>query len=679
MGFYIRKSVSAGPFRFNLSKSGVGISTGIPGFRLSSGPRGNYVHMGRHGLYYRATLADGHGGKAKTSAALSHLHPSLPVVGDASIRMDDPKGASVQALKPTGDGDLVDQLNDSASKVGLALPVAVLAFVASLFFMPWGLILWAVAIPGVWWLALRDRARRTVVVFYDINNSHADWYQRNVDAWSQLRSAQGLWRVVQSRQTAGAYQAKVNAGAGTLLSRVPIQISVGNPKYFATNVLVPTLVSGKVKLHFLPDRILVSERKRFTDVSYDSLRATSSLIRFIESGTVPRDALVVGQTWQYVNKNGGPDRRFNNNRQLPVVQYAELSLTSAAGFRWDLQASLAKALQNCAAVIEDRPETPLVAETDVEHFGSSIEPIALASDSALQSERGSAVGASSDPKSESSEDISGQRRSGWKPTASTWAVGVAALLLGFFFWIGAGFGAFLIVLSLFALPTAIVALAAHRPTWMKLPTSGLSPKIALSAAIASLILGGVISGITPHSARPVKAERASSRISLADFTGDSAPAASKGITSAGLTVKLVTEDGSPVPDSWAGWTVVTESPSPGATLSPDTTVTITLRPPARSSATATPTVTPAPTAVPSSSAAPAPAPVQPIAPAPVQPVVPAPVVPVAPAPAPGPLVTPGAFCPNESLGVVGHSAAGKTYTCGGHGADANGHLHWNTD
>jgi hypothetical protein len=38
MGFYIRKSVSVGPFRFNLSKSGIGVSTGIMGFRVGSGP-----------------------------------------------------------------------------------------------------------------------------------------------------------------------------------------------------------------------------------------------------------------------------------------------------------------------------------------------------------------------------------------------------------------------------------------------------------------------------------------------------------------------------------------------------------------------------------------------------------------------------------------------------------------
>ncbi|QOK83482.1 DUF4236 domain-containing protein [Ralstonia solanacearum] len=47
MGFYVRQSVKVGPLRFNFSKSGVGVSTGVKGIRIGTGPRGNYIHMGR--------------------------------------------------------------------------------------------------------------------------------------------------------------------------------------------------------------------------------------------------------------------------------------------------------------------------------------------------------------------------------------------------------------------------------------------------------------------------------------------------------------------------------------------------------------------------------------------------------------------------------------------------------
>ena len=62
MGFYIRKAFSAGPIRFNLSKSGIGISAGVTGARIGRSPGGRtYVHGGRWGLYYRKTLSSGSG------------------------------------------------------------------------------------------------------------------------------------------------------------------------------------------------------------------------------------------------------------------------------------------------------------------------------------------------------------------------------------------------------------------------------------------------------------------------------------------------------------------------------------------------------------------------------------------------------------------------------------------
>src|SRR4051794_17727267 len=94
MGFYIRKSISAGPFRFNLSKSGVGLSVGVRGLRVGTGPRGHYVHAGLGGLYYRSSI--GRAGQARsrvhadcdllptyhdqTTAPPSFYHPTVDMV-----------------------------------------------------------------------------------------------------------------------------------------------------------------------------------------------------------------------------------------------------------------------------------------------------------------------------------------------------------------------------------------------------------------------------------------------------------------------------------------------------------------------------------------------------------------------------------------------------------------------
>lgn len=88
MGFYFRKSIRVGPLRFNLSKGGIDVSAGIPGFRVGTGPRGNYVQMGARGIYYRTTLPSGRSEHSVVPPVAPHfqgemrtaLPPSMPPV-----------------------------------------------------------------------------------------------------------------------------------------------------------------------------------------------------------------------------------------------------------------------------------------------------------------------------------------------------------------------------------------------------------------------------------------------------------------------------------------------------------------------------------------------------------------------------------------------------------------------
>ena len=74
-------------------------------------------------------------------------------------------------------------------------------------------------------------------------------------------------------------------------------------------------------------------------MSYRDLRVSIRDQRFIESDGVPSDAKVVDRTWKYVNKKGGPDRRFKDNRELPICLYEEIALSSDTGLNELLQIS----------------------------------------------------------------------------------------------------------------------------------------------------------------------------------------------------------------------------------------------------------------------------------------------------------------------------------------------------
>src|SRR6201999_1831847 len=81
-----------------------------------------------------------------------------------------------------------------------------------------------------------------------------------------------------------------------------------------------------------------------------------------------------------------------------------------------------------------------------------------------------------------------------RPGVSTWIVGGIAALLCLIYGITGGVGAVLIVLSLFVFPTALVAMASHRRTWMRLPTGKRLSKFLAFAAAVAFVLGCVVVG-----------------------------------------------------------------------------------------------------------------------------------------------------------------------------------------
>ena len=110
MGFYIRKSLSVGPFRFNLSKSGIGLSAGIRGLRVGTGPRGNYVHMGRGGIYFRQTLPS-------SSSSDTHSIPSqVPQEQASSIEFQEIDSGSVSQMVDSSSVALLEEINSKVRK-----------------------------------------------------------------------------------------------------------------------------------------------------------------------------------------------------------------------------------------------------------------------------------------------------------------------------------------------------------------------------------------------------------------------------------------------------------------------------------------------------------------------------------------------------------------------------------
>jgi len=233
----------------------------------------------------------------------------------------------VQHLVVAHPSDLLTQIQTASHTRRIwpwaAAVLAILALIAA----PYSLALLLPGVPAVLWLRQRDIPRRSVVVFYQVEDAPAAKYEHFTGSSGFVSPVQRVWQVEAEGALHTPYQRKVNAGASRLIQR-----RAGSVDHIA----VPSIHGTDRSIYFLP---------------YSAVSAHMQPQRFIESEPPPTDAQCVDTTWQYTNKSGGPDRRFKNNRQLPVMLYGRLTLTTPQGLLmvWDLSrpdvaASLAEAL-----------------------------------------------------------------------------------------------------------------------------------------------------------------------------------------------------------------------------------------------------------------------------------------------------------------------------------------------
>ena len=156
---------------------------------------------------------------------------------------------------------------------------------------------------------------------------------------------------------------KRNAGATRLASRKKISPRLACPRSVRGSVKFPAFRTGSQELYFLPDAVLLAKGRDTAVVSYQELRFSNRTVSFIEGGPIPGDAVITGHTWRYVNKSGGPDRRFNDNRELAVCAYGELEFFSESGVNCVIQYSKNDAADRFARAIEilSRPESRIVS------------------------------------------------------------------------------------------------------------------------------------------------------------------------------------------------------------------------------------------------------------------------------------------------------------------------------
>ena len=166
-----------------------------------------------------------------------------------------------------------------------------------------------VAVALFLWVARWEWKRRPVCVEYALDGSGQQAYQELVHSLNELGSCRRAWVVGTS---------------------APVLVGSGAPPWLKADITVSAIMAGGQTLYFLPDSLLVYNSNGFADIAYEDVSVSCGTIRVTEESP-PSDAQIVDRVWLHQRVNGGPDRRYRYNPQLPVCLYGEMKIASARG------------------------------------------------------------------------------------------------------------------------------------------------------------------------------------------------------------------------------------------------------------------------------------------------------------------------------------------------------------
>ena len=299
-----------GPVRFNLSKSGIGASLGVKGFRLGTGPKGEYVHVGQGPVRYRkhkqlvssetdSVQPDDSGG---TTSSLGGSEPQSVEKSPEDVgELESPSNADASSLVETDSEDVVDEINAARERWRM-WPFAALVSAALL---PVSLISAAIGTVVAILLYQRDQVRKTVALFYDFEEKPENQYKLICEIFTKAAKSDEIWNA---------------------------EVGFSSPDSVKTNIPVPAFSIREKSIYFFPERIMVESAEGVEVLPYENVRvSTSSTTQTRTASATPSDAKVVGRTWKHANKDGSRDKRYKKNPRVHKFRVDQVFLRSSSG------------------------------------------------------------------------------------------------------------------------------------------------------------------------------------------------------------------------------------------------------------------------------------------------------------------------------------------------------------
>lgn len=305
MGFRFRKSVNFGGFRINLSKTGIGYSFGVPGFRwtkLANGRTRTTASIPGTGLSY---VKENSRQKSAKQTTVPQLMPGQHLSKTTTF--------SPEKYESTDSEVFLNALKRyKYRQVFLKTMILTSALCCLSLEMPFFILLILFCMLSLY-VFLYNRVN--VEFIYD---EHSQEKQSNIN--SVLEILRNSHRAFEAKEVYSNNNTKYTGGAGESIKGSKFSVKKRRPPFMKINNKCYSVFLNGKKLYFLPNGILVNSLFDLYLLSIKDLRIHLEETMYIEFGT-PKDSELIKHTWLYVNKQGGPDRRFKNNLMLNGNRY----------------------------------------------------------------------------------------------------------------------------------------------------------------------------------------------------------------------------------------------------------------------------------------------------------------------------------------------------------------------
>ena len=317
MGFRYRKSINLGKgFRVNMSKSGPGFSWGGKGFRLTKTAKGNIrgtAYIPGTGVSYQKEFKNPFN---KTKAQKATTSKKREDVSNNSKNFTNDVGN----IRSGDMGELVAAKKQNKTNKIIA-GLLVLAGIGLAIVNPLFLIISALGLV----FGLYSKNNDTIKIDYDFTDEAAKELSQTNKLLEGIMESDDVWLVTQAEELSEETGADMK-----ILFRTSINFYKGNDE-IETNAETFTLDATNCKFIFLPDSIVIKEGRSVNAINFKDIDINLGKMTFQEEQTPAKDATVLGKTYEHTNKDGSPDRRYKENREVYQVEYGFLSLYNSTG------------------------------------------------------------------------------------------------------------------------------------------------------------------------------------------------------------------------------------------------------------------------------------------------------------------------------------------------------------